>query len=412
MADEGPTELAALLAAAEASSPVESAEVVARELAERLDAYALSLLLIDLTGNALVRLVTTGAGEGREHIHLPDSVYEQVLRTQRIAMHPADRPHGHVQVLAPVSNRGDAIGLLEVFLPTQPGPATLRMISEAAHALAYILITNRRFTDLYRWGRRTLPVSLAAEIQHQLLPDALTCETDQFTVAGQLIPAEQIGGDTFDYSLDRHTLHLSITDAMGHHVDSALLATLLVGALRNARRAGTDLAEQARQAHQAVSDHGRDAMVTGQLLRIDLRTGYTGLVNAGHPWPWRLRQGVVEHLAPEIDLPFGAPLPHPHRVQPLHLEPGDRLILVTDGMLDRNAATADLPALIEGSAGLHPRETVRTLTQAVVDAVHGVLSDDATVVCFDWHGTRRSPRGRAPGGHHRARPTDHAGETP
>jgi hypothetical protein len=43
-----------------------------------------------------------------------------------------------------------------------------------------------------------------------------------------------VAGDTFDFSVDRDTLHLSITDAMGHEVDAAMLATLLVNALRNA----------------------------------------------------------------------------------------------------------------------------------------------------------------------------------
>jgi serine phosphatase RsbU (regulator of sigma subunit) len=393
-------EPAGLLAEAEAGSPVESADVIARELAEHLDSYAVSLLLIDYTGNAVVRLSTTDTQELREHVHLPDSVYEQVLRTQRLSVRQVRR--GHVQVLAPVTNRGDAMGLLELFLPARPGTAALRVITDTAHVLAYVLIANRRFTDLYRWGRRTLPMSLASEIQHQLLPDALACEADQFAVAGALVPTQLIGGDTFDYSLDRHTLHLSITDAMGHYVDAALLATLLVGALRNARRSGADLAEQARQAHQAVLDHGLGAMVTGQLLRIDLSTGVTGLINAGHPWPWRLRRGTLEHLAPEVDLPFGAPMPEPHRVQYLQLEPGDRLILVTDGMLDRNAAAADLPTLMELTADLHPRETVHSLTQAVVRVARGVLRDDATVVCFDWHGPQRGRRaaraGRTPVG--------------
>ena len=58
-------------------------------------------------------------------------------------------------------------------------------------------------------GRRTpAPFSLAAEIQRRLLPGSYTCETDRFTVAGWLEPANAVGGDTFDYSLNRDTLHL------------------------------------------------------------------------------------------------------------------------------------------------------------------------------------------------------------
>jgi hypothetical protein len=43
-------------------------------------------------------------------------------------------------------------------------------VALAAHALAYVVIANRRFTDLFAWGQRSVPLSLAAEIQHRLLP--------------------------------------------------------------------------------------------------------------------------------------------------------------------------------------------------------------------------------------------------
>ena len=89
------------------------------------------------------------------------------------------------------------------------------------------------------------------EIQHRLLPGAFTCEGGQFTLAAWLEPAGEIAGDSFDFSIERDTLHLSMTDARGHAVGASILATLLVGALRNARRAGVELAEQARLATRA-----------------------------------------------------------------------------------------------------------------------------------------------------------------
>ena len=101
------------------------------------------------------------------------------------------------------------------------------------------MIANRRYTDLFEWGQRSVPLSLAAEIQHRLLPGVLHLRGRAVHArrAGWSPPGE-VGGDTFDFSLDRDTLHLSMTDAMGHTVDAALLATVLVGALRNARRRG------------------------------------------------------------------------------------------------------------------------------------------------------------------------------
>ena len=81
-----------------------------------------------------------------------------------------------------------------------------------------MVIANRRHTDLYEWGQRTRPLSLSAEIQHRLLPGPQTCEAGAFTLAGWLEPAAGIAGDTFDFSLARDLLHLSMTDAMGHGV--------------------------------------------------------------------------------------------------------------------------------------------------------------------------------------------------
>ncbi|MCC5035983.1 serine/threonine-protein phosphatase [Streptomyces sp. WAC 00631] len=386
--------LAGTLAAAETAAPVESLDVVARMLREHLGAASVSFLITDFTGGSVVRLGAAGSvdtDEPARRITLRGTLYEDVIRTQRPSVE--DRGDGAlVRVVAPVTNRGDAIGLLELFLPAAPDGEVMREIGETAHALAYIVIANRSFTDVYQWGRRTIPLSLAAEIQHRLLPASLACEAAQFAVAGALEPADHVGGDTFDYVIDRDTVQLSVTDAMGHNVDAALLATLLVGALRRARRAGAGLADQARDADRAMREHGRQGYVTGQLLRISLIDGKTEFINAGHPWPLRLRNGQVREIAPEIDMPFGFPVPHTYRVQSLDLLPGDRLVMLTDGMLERNASSLDLSDLILRTRALHPREAARTLIAAIVEANNGHLQDDATVMCLDWHGVGHSRR--------------------
>jgi serine phosphatase RsbU (regulator of sigma subunit) len=200
-------------------------------------------------------------------------------------------------------------------------------------------------------------------------------------------PAGNVGGDTFDYSLDRDTLHVSLTDAMGHEEDAALLASLLVGSLRNSRRSGATLAEQATRANSALIQHSRpDQFVTGQLLRIDLTAGTAAMVNAGHPRPLRMRDGRVDTIELAADPPFGVVPGVGHRVQPVTLLPGDRLVFVTDGVLERNAATADVVGLMAATGDLHPREVVQEITRAILRAVDGKLRDDATTLCLDWYG--------------------------
>ena len=304
-----------------------------------------------------------------------------------------DDPTGF-RLFAPVTNRGEAIGVLELCLPVEPDGATLDQVALAAHALAYVVIANRRFTDLFTWGQRSVALSLAAEIQHRLLPDASTCEAGQFTLSAWLEPAGEVAGDTFDFSLERDTLHLSMTDAMGHSMGAAILATVLVGALRNARRGGVGLAEQARPANEALIDHAAPAGSSRDRSRaIDLRAGIATIVNAGHPPPIRIREGVAEPVDLAADPPFGAVAAHEFRVQSLSLAPGDRLFFFTDGMLERNAARLDIQALIVASMASHPREAVQHLVEGLLDATRGNLKDDAATMCLEWHGG--PPRGRS-----------------
>jgi serine phosphatase RsbU (regulator of sigma subunit) len=180
---------------------------------------------------------------------------------------------------------------------------------------------------------------------------------------------------------------VSMTDAMGHTMDATLLATVLVGALRNARRRGVELAEQARLANDALAEQaGESQFVTGLLVRIDLARAAAGIVNAGHPPPLRLRAGQVEGVRLEADRPFGMQAGGGYRVQALPLEVGDRLMFVTDGMLERDAAGMNIAAILTASINMHPREAVQHLTQAVLQASGGQLRDDATALCLDWHG--------------------------
>lgn len=294
------------------------------------------------------------------------------------------------RLVAPVTNRGDCIGVLELVVP-RADDVVRDAVAQAAHALAYIVVTDRRFTDLYHWGGRTSGMSLAAEIQHQLLPSASTCEAAQFTLACGLAPANDVGGDTFDYSLDQGSLHLSITDAMGHDTASALLATLTVNALRQSRRAEGGVREQAYAAHEALAQHAR-GMTTGQLFCVALETGECQLVNAGHPWPLLLRDGRVEEVRLAVNLPFGVPAPVRYDVQRFHFAPGDRLVLLTDGMRERESADIDMPGILLATADEHPREAVRALIDAVHDVCREGLPDDATVMVLDWQGSRSGRR--------------------
>jgi serine phosphatase RsbU (regulator of sigma subunit) len=409
-----PLNLNSLLAAVEAAPPVAAVDVLAAALAEAIGAREVSFLIADFSGQSLIRLGHSGGTgalrlqgkETAERVPLLGTPQGRALAAQAVEVVVED---GGARLFAPVTSRGEAVGVLELGLDAFPVERTVADVALAAHFLAYVVIANRRYTDLFEWGQRSVPLSLAAEIQHRLLPGSFTCEAGQFTLAAWLQPAGEIGGDTFDFSLERDTLHVSMTDAMGHTMDAALLATVLVGGLRNARRRGVELAEQARLANDALAAQAREGQfVTGLLVRIDLATATAGIVNAGHPPPLRLRDGQVERVPLEVDRPFGLQPGRGYGVQALQLNVGDRLMFVTDGMLERDAARLSIAGILTSSMGMHAREAVQDLTQAVLQASGGRLRDDATALCLDWHGGPPRDRDTASGADRKGR-LHHAG---
>jgi len=407
---------------------VEAVEAVTRELGLTLGATTVSFLIADLSGRALVRLAHVplhqGTGSGTSHgtlgrgerraaeesatvMPFDGGPEEQAVRTQTVQVLAARNAQGEAgpaagwRVLAPVTERGESIGLLELHLPAEPYPETVAEIARFAHLLAFVVIANARHTDLFEWGQRSRAFSLSAEIQQRLLPGPRTCEAGAFTLSAWLEPAATIGGDTFDYSLARDLLHLSVTDAMGHGVAAALTATLCVGTLRGTRRQGVSLLEQAVSTNLALAEHatskGGDDFVTGILGRLDLRTGVLALVNAGHVPPYLARDAHVEPVDLPVDLPLGLFADSKYGGTRLALSPGDRLVIVTDGMLERRAADMDLPKGIQETRALHPREAVRALADRALEVTGHALSDDATVLCLDWHGRHHDDRNTVSG---------------
>ena len=195
-----------MLDEAEAASPVEAVEAVTRELGAALGASTVSFLIADLSGRAVVRLShvvvaesdsrapdTSGDRQDLEEsaalMPFDSGAVEEALRTQQLRLLPpgesyegGPRPEQWT-VLAPVTERGEVLGLLEMSLPTQPAADTLAEITRTAHLLAFVIIANRRHTDLFEWGQRSTPFTLPAEIQRRLLPAAFTCARFESQIA-------------------------------------------------------------------------------------------------------------------------------------------------------------------------------------------------------------------------------------
>ncbi|WDZ84969.1 PP2C family protein-serine/threonine phosphatase [Micromonospora cathayae] len=311
--------------------------------------------------------------------------------------HPAWRCFDHQEPIVaagtgyfPVGMRGERRGVLRV-APVPDDPTVLAELAEIATVLGHELAAVSAGTDVYRTARRSRRLTLAAEMQWELLPGRSRVRPS-FSLAGQLEPAYAVRGDSFDWSDDGTRLWLSVVNGMGEGVAASMLTSLAVHALRNARRAGLPLADQAALADQAIHAvyHG-DQYVSTLLLELDLREGTLDVVDAGSPRLVLLRDGEVREHPLEPQFPLGMFEATEYRPQQLRLHRDDRLFVVSDGVIDATGqdiryGDSALDRFLRRTGPMAPLDAVRSLIGDLRAFVAGDLIDDAVVVCLDWTG--------------------------
>ncbi|MGW0687265.1 PP2C family protein-serine/threonine phosphatase [Streptomyces sp. NPDC002754] len=304
---------------------------------------------------------------------------------------------GAVHLHLPVTVRGDRLGILTVRLPKHRcTPQAVDELTDLAAFLGHEIVVAERDTDLYLQARRVNRLTLAAEMQWQLLPGR-SCSREEYAIGAQWEPAYAIYGDNFDWATTEDTLTLSITNGMGEGIQASLLTNLAVNAPRNARRAGIDIADQAALADQALyAQHQGRQHVSTLLLSFDLATGRAQVVDAGSPQLWRQRGKVIERVPFDAQLPLGMFEDTPYVPQDFEARPGDRLIIVSDGVYataGRDAEAYGERALARAiqAAGLLPAAAVpRAVLREPAEHRGDTATDDELAVCLDWLG-RSSP---------------------
>jgi serine phosphatase RsbU (regulator of sigma subunit) len=261
--------------------------------------------------------------------------------------------------------------------------------------LVLVLVSKRRYTDAVLRSRRSEPLSVAAELQWNLLPP-LTCTTDEVSVSGILEPAYSIGGDSFDYALNANTVELSIIDAVGHGLPAVMTSVAAINCLRNARREGEGLeTAYLRTAEVIESQFGESTFVTAQLCTLALDTGELTWLNAGHPLPLLVRDGTfLGELSclPSTPMGVGGPITE---IAIEQLQRGDRVLFYTDGVVETRAPGGEpfgVPRLADFLVratldGVAPAETVRRLSASIMKYNGAGLTDDATLLLLEYHGS-------------------------
>lgn len=266
-----------------------------------------------------------------------------------------------------------------------------------AHLLTQLLVGKAQYGDVLEFVRRRRPLSAAAELQRTVLPP-WTFATGRLVLSAFLESSPHGGGDGFDYAVNGDTAHVAVLDAGAHGVAAAARVALALAVYRNARRAGAGLLDTWQELHAALRDGGYPQM-TAVLAELDLETGRLAWCNAGHPPPLLLRRGrLVRALTTEPSSPLGAAGHAAARLTHEVIEPGDRVLLHTDGLL--RGQLPEGPMTTEGVAGFLERagaahgapETVRRLRRAMrPDGAEP--ADDASAVLLEW--SRGEQRRRA-----------------
>jgi hypothetical protein len=275
--------------------------------------------------------------------------------------------------------------------------ATLDRLRALAALIAVLIVSKRSHSDTYARLVRSKPMSVSAEVAWPLMPP-LAFATDDLVVAGVLEPAYEVGGDALDFAVAGDVLHLSVFDAMGHDQSAGLTVALATGTCRKKRREHASLGDTSVAIDAVISEQfSRHRFATGILADLDFKTGLLTWVNRGHPPPLLIRQGRwLSELRCKPTPPMGFRFPIPPQECHRYLEPGDRLLFYTDGIIearDEEGRQFGLRRFTDfiirrEADGCSAPETLRRLVRTILDHQHARLQDDASVLLVEWRSSR------------------------
>ncbi|GHB37663.1 hypothetical protein GCM10010331_26410 [Streptomyces xanthochromogenes] len=376
-----------LLAQAHSATPMDLPLLVNR-CAEAFGLGEVVIYLTDIQQRSLVALT-----EGLPTLDIDASVAGWCYRT--VSLRVEDVEGGLLCLWLPVVDGAERLGVLGVRARSVDA-LRLRRCRMLAGVVAMAITSKRAYSDSFARRARAERMQLPAEMLRAFLPPR-TIGNDHVVSTAVLEPAYEIGGDAFDHSLTQSTLHAAILDAMGHDLASGLTTAVALAGCRSARRAGLGLLDLVDTIDQALAQWLPDKYCTGILTQLDLASGVFSWTNCGHPPPVLIRDGRVVDgtLERTPQPPMGLPARFSKGPRDLHevpLEPGDRVLLYTDGVTEaRTAGGGEYgmdrftdSIILATAAGELPAESLRRLIHAILDSEDSDLRDDATMLLIEW----------------------------
>ena len=268
-----------------------------------------------------------------------------------------------------------------------------RQILDALGAQAGSILENARLIEHERERQRLeQELNIARDIQQALVPQGLQ-DFPNFSITGTYRPCNEVGGDYFDvFPLPDGRIAILIADVAGKGLGAALVTTMLQGAL-SGMTLGVDPVKVFNHLNQFLCDRASAARCATMFFGLLTPGGALEFVRAGHPSPLLMRQGAVTELYSEGSFPIGLIPDADYSSSHIQLEPGDTLLLYTDGVTEAEDRDRNLfqDTRLKEVVAQHQHSSMQTLQDAIFNAIDtfadGVSqSDDLTLLVMRYRG--------------------------
>jgi phosphoserine phosphatase RsbU/P len=268
-----------------------------------------------------------------------------------------------------------------------------RQILDALGAQAGSILENARLIEHERERQRLeQELSIAREIQQALVPQGLQ-DYPHYSITGIHRPCNEVGGDYFDvFPLPDGRIALLIADVAGKGLGAALVTTMLQGALSGITT-GVDPVNVFNHLNQFLCDRAAAVRCATMFFGLLSPDGALEFVRAGHPSPLLMRQGEVSELYCTGSFPIGLVDKASYTSSHAQLEPGDTLLLYTDGVTEAEDRDRNLfqDTRLKEVFGQHQDSSLKTLLDGIFSAIENFTrgasqADDVTLLVVRYRG--------------------------
>jgi sigma-B regulation protein RsbU (phosphoserine phosphatase) len=349
---------------------------------------------IQLAMKQLSPVITEDLAQADVDLQAAQSIVAQRLRAVVViplfAMSRANTQESMVNI-----KRGDFLGILYLDSRRPAAFSKLdRQILDALAADAASILDNARLVERERERQRLeQEINIARDIQQGLLPRDFR-EYPHLAVTGFNLPCLAVGGDYFDvFPLTDGRTAFLIADVSGKGLGAAIVTTMLQGAL-SAMTLGINAANVFNHVNRFLCDHSEVGRYATMFFGILDQEGHLEFINAGHPSPFLIRRGAAEEAFTEGSYPVGLVPEAQYTAVCLKLEPGDTLVLFSDGVteaMDPDEQLFGVPRLKQVLTG-QTECPLENLQKCVLEAVENFTrgahqADDLTLLIVRYRAT-------------------------